>query len=185
MRDVAFSVIVGLCVCLFACAAAVPSFAQKSEREDGLDVIQLKNGGMLTEDFRALDGYIAKSGCKIHESMPEFAEGYREQKGKETATSRALESYLKQRLPYAFKALAGENRVDVVTLQENGKSAYAFIITKMTDDFMVGIEGNRFYYNIPEVLGVLESFIGEHQSLAREIWASKGSGYIMFIVQEK
>ena len=84
------------------------------EREKGMGVMTLKNGGMLSEDFFPLDAYEAHSAVELRDDMPKFAPGYDNQKGKADDISRALENRLKKHLPFGFKALAGDGKVDVV-----------------------------------------------------------------------
>lgn len=142
---------------------------------------------MLMEDFTRLEAYLAKTSLAIEEGMPRFKDGYKQQEGKLDATGQALISHLKQRMPYPFKAMAGDSMVDVVQLYDNGKAAYVFIISKRVDNFIKNIKGNtaKFYYDLPAVMGALESFILSRKDMDKVLYIDKGSGYFMFVVQKK
>lgn len=156
------------------------------EREKGMGVMTLKNGGMLSEDFFPLDAYEAHSAVELRDDMPKFAPGYDNQKGKADDISRALENRLKKHLPFGFKALAGDGKVDVVKLAEHGGvKAYVFIIPMGRELAAISPDGKHFYYKIPDVLRTLEGFLATRPELAKVIWLERGDNFFMFVLQHK
>lgn len=156
------------------------------EREKGMGVVTLKNGGTLSEDFLPLDAYEAYSDVDLRDTMPKFAPGYNNQKGKADAVSRALENWLKKRLPFGFRALAGEGKVDVVKLEKyGGVKAYAFIIPMGRELVAISPDHKHFYYEIPDVLRSLEGFLATQPELAKIIWLERGDNFFMFVLQRK
>lgn len=140
---------------------------------------------MNVEDFTQLDRFITQSPSKIIEEMPDFADGYKKQKGKLDATGKALIAHLKAQLPYPFKALAGENKVDVVTIKNTGRTAYVFIVVKTAPNFIKPMGPGKFYYDLPGVLQTLNAFIATQKDLESLIYVDKGNGYFAFAVQKK
>lgn len=156
------------------------------EREKGMGVVTLKNGGTLSEDFLPLDAYEAYSDVDLRDTMPKFAPGYGNQKGKADAVSRALENWLKKRLPFGFRALAGEGKVDVVKLEKyGGVKAYAFIIPMGRELVAISPDHKHFYYEVPDVLRSLEGFLATQPKLAKIIWLERGDNFFMFVLQRK
>ena len=156
------------------------------EREKGMGVVTLKNGGTLREDFLPLDAYEAYSDVDLRDTMPKFAPGYDNQKGKADAVSRALENWLKKRLPFGFKALAGDGKVDVVKLEKHGGvTAYAFIIPMGRELAAIAPDHKHFYYKVPDVLRALEGFLATQPELAKVIWLERGDNFFMFVLQRK
>lgn len=156
------------------------------EREKGMGVVTLKNGGTLSEDFLPLDAYEAYSDVDLRDTMPKFAPGYGNQKGKADAVSRALENWLKKRLPFGFRALAGEGKVDVVKLEKyGGVKAYAFIIPMGRELVAISPDHKHFYYEVPDVLRSLEGFLATQPELAKIIWLERGDNFFMFVLQRK
>ena len=140
---------------------------------------------MNVEDFTQLDKFIAQSPSKIIEEIPDFADGYKKQKGKLDATGKALIAHLKAQMPYPFKALAGESKVDVVTIKSSGRTAYVFIVVKTAPNFIKPMGPGKFYYDLPGVLQTLNAFIATQKDLESLIYVDKGSGYFAFAVQKK
>ena len=140
---------------------------------------------MNVEDYTQLDRFIAQSPSKIIEEMPDFADGYKKQKGKLDATGKALIAHLKAQLPYPFKALAGENKVDVVTIKNTGRTAYVLIVMKTSPNFIKPMGPGKFYYDLPTVLQTLNAFIATQKDLDNLIYVDKGNGYFAFAVQKK
>lgn len=153
------------------------------ERDSGLDVLSIGDE-LLVEDFARLGEYKRKSSFDIREEKPLFDDDYTEQNGRADGVSRALEEYLRQHLPFPFKALAGDGRADVVRLSDSGKKAYVFIVAKHSDGLAIRLGGQRrFYYDLPRILDVLACFVGERPYMDRVIWMERGSGFFMFVVQ--
>lgn len=156
------------------------------EREKGMGVVTLKSGGTLSEDFFPLDAYEAYSSVDLRDSMPKFASGYDNQKGKSDDIARALEAWLKKNLPMSFRSLAGEGRVDVVRLAQHGNvKAYVFIIPMGAELAAVSPDGRHFYYKLPTVLRTLEGFMARQPALAKVIWLERAQNFFMFVVQRK
>jgi len=159
------------------------------ERDLGYGVASMEDGALLRENFDALDRYEAHTRFTIHDYMPDFAEGYSEdQEKKANALSRALEDHLRAEVPYPFKALAGDGKVDVVNLIETGgREAYAFIIVKTEEGFVkTDRASGTFYYDVPLVMNALEKFVDLHPEMDRTIWLSReGSSFFMFVIQKK
>lgn len=156
------------------------------EREKGMGVVTLKSGGTLSEDFFPLDAYEAYSSVDLRDSMPKFAPGYDNQKGKADDISRALEGWLKKKLSIGFRGLAGEGRVDVVRLEEQGNvKAYVFIIPMSAELAAISPDGRHFYYKLPAVLRALEGFMAKQPALANVIWLERGRNFFMFVLQRK
>lgn len=155
-------------------------------RDKGMGVATIKGGGLLRETFDYLDRYEAETAIDLRDEKPVFDGGYANQRGREDAFSRALEQHLKEHLPYPFKALAGEGRVDVVTLEAHGNKAYVFIVSKTTDNFMIAVHGGgQFHYDVPKVLRTLEDFIRAHPRMDEVIWLERETNFFMFVVQQR
>ena len=153
------------------------------ERDRGMSLITLKNGETLRESFEMLDDYEAHASIELRAEKPLFSEGYADQHDKADALSRVLEVWLRRDLPYPFRALAGDHRVDVVRLEHYGNTAYVFIVTKRS--VIVPISGQRFYYDVPRVLRELEAFIAAHPQMDPVIWLERDADIFMFVVQQK
>lgn len=153
----------------------------------GYGIVTLNDGAMLRENFELLDSYEAHSHFKIYDYKPLFQEGYDEQDNKSNSLSKALEEYLKSEIQYPFRALAGQDRVDVVNLLEGGNEAYVFIIIKSEDGFIKTQRSEgTFYYDVVSVMKALEKFVALHREMDEVIWLSReGSNFFMFIVKKK
>ena len=129
------------------------------EREKGMGVVTLKNGGTLREDFLPLDAYEAYSDVDLRDT---------------------------KRLPFGFKALAGDGKVDVVKLEKyGGVTAYAFIIPMGRELAAIAPDHKHFYYKVPDVLRALEGFLATQPELAKVIWLERGDNFFMFVLQRK
>ena len=156
------------------------------ERNKGVGVVDMGRGKLLTESLDCLDSYEARTTFDIRDEKPLFTEDYKNQTGKADDLSRALEQHLRKRLPFPFKALAGEGRVDVVTLADYGNKAYAFIVSKAPGEFIREIHGYRlFYYDVPRVFLALEEFVKAHPEMDEVLWLERDTGFFMFVVQQK
>ena len=154
-------------------------------REKGQAVLS-SNAGLVRETFDPLDAYEAETSFDIRDEKPVFDDDYANQQGKADALSRALEQHLKEHLSFPFKALAGEGKVDVVTLRDYGNKAYVFIVSKSSDNFVMRIEGqNIFYFDVPRVLQTLEEFVAAHPRMDEVIWLERDTGFFMFVVQQR
>ncbi|SBW04578.1 conserved hypothetical protein [uncultured delta proteobacterium] len=154
-------------------------------REKGTGALTFKGGGMLTENFDFLDAYEARTSLDIRDEKPVFDDDYANQQGKADTLSRLLERHLAASLPFPFKALAGESRVDVVTLADYGNTAYVFIVNKTPGNFVIRIDKGHFYYDVPTVLKTLEAFIDGNPPMDRVIWVERDTNFFMFVVQQK
>ena len=116
--------------------------------------------------------------------MPKFAPGYDNQKGKADDISRALENRLKKHLPFGFKALAGDGKVDVVKLAEHGGvKAYVFIIPMGRELAAISPDGKHFYYKIPTFCARWKAKPPRPSLLV--IWPKRGDNFFMFVLQHK
>lgn len=155
-------------------------------RDKGLGVLELKDGRVLPECFDYLDAYEARTAFDLRDEKPVFTEGYKDQEGKADGFSRALEYHLKDHLPFPFRAIAGRNKVDVVTLADYGNKAYVFVVDKTPGDFMRQTEGAQsFYYDLPTVLLAMESFVKKHPRMEEVIWLEREDSFFMFVIQLK
>lgn len=155
-------------------------------RDKGMGVVTYKDGRMLRETSDYLDAYEAETAFDLRDEKPLFDDDYANQRGKADALSRALEQYLAEHLPYPFKALAGEGRVDVVTLADYGNRAYVFIVNKASDNFVIPVQGTEwFHYDVPRVLRALEGFVKAHPRMDEVIWLERDTGFFMFVVQQR
>ena len=154
-------------------------------RNKGIGAVSLKSGGLLTETFDYLDAFEAHTALTIHDEKPLFTDDYDQQDGKADAISGDLERHLLNTLPFPFRAISGENRVDVVTLADGGNTAYVFVVDKERGRFLVPLQDHGvFYYDVPEVLRTLEAFLGARSdTLAPLIWLERDDGFFMFVIQ--
>lgn len=156
-------------------------------RDKGYGVLTFRESDeIVRESFDYLDCHEALMGIPLHDKKPLFDDDYANQEGKSDHLSQALEVYLTKHIPFMFSSLAGDRRVDVVTLpEEHNAKAYVFII-RMNKDFIT-FQGDfgRFYYEIPPVLQALEDFIKNNQAMEPCIWLSRGEGFFMFVVQQR